>query len=93
MHDNGSHPGDVFHPNFQDGHSAFFNISVCGTTLPTFTSSSASCAGVAAVAGEVTKDKKHLAAMEKVGSDFIPMVLCYWALQSSDDDDDNSLFS
>jgi len=36
---------------------------------------SASCAGMAAVAGEVAKDEKHLAAVEKVGSDFIPLVV------------------
>jgi len=62
-------------PNFQDGHSAFFDISVRSTTQPTFISSSASCAGVAAVAGEVSKGKKYLAAVEKFGSDFIPLVV------------------
>jgi len=30
---------------------------------------------VAAAAGEVAKDEKHLAAVEKVGSDFIPLVV------------------
>jgi len=60
---------------FQDGCSAFFDISVCSTTQPSFISSSASCAGVAAAAGEVAKDEKHLAAVEKVGSDFIPLVV------------------
>ena len=64
-----------FHPDFQDGRSAFFDISVLSTTQPTLISSSASCAGVAAVAGEVAKDEKHLAAVEKVGSDFIPLVV------------------
>jgi len=44
------------------------------TTQPSFVSSSASCAGVAAAAGEVAKDEKHLATVEKVGSDFIPLV-------------------
>ena len=65
-------PGDVFH---QDGRSGFFDISVCSTTQPSFISSSASCAGVTAATGEVTKDEKHLAAVEKVGSDFIPLVV------------------
>ena len=55
-YDDGLYPGNVFHPDFQHGRPAF--ISSC-----------ASCAGVAA-AGEVAKDKKHLAAVEKVGSDF-----------------------
>ena len=45
------------------------------TTQPSFISSSASCAGVAAAAGEVAKEEKHLAAVEKVGSDFIPLVV------------------
>ena len=62
-------------PDFKDGRSAFFDISVCSITQPSFISSSASCAGVAAVAGEVSKDEKHLAAVEKVGSDFIPLVV------------------
>jgi len=30
---------------------------------------------VAAAAGEVAKDKKHLAAVKKVGSEFIPLVV------------------
>jgi len=48
---------------------------VRSTTQPTFISSSASCAGVAAVAGEVSKDEKHLATVEKFESDFIPLVV------------------
>jgi len=74
-YDDGSCPGDVFHPGFQDGCSAFFDISVCSISQPSFISSSASCAGVAAVAGEVAKDEKHLVAVEKVRSDFIPLVV------------------
>ena len=42
-------------------------LSLHSTTQPTFIFSSASCAGVPAVAGEVAKDEKHLAAIEKVG--------------------------
>jgi len=30
----------------------------------------------AAAAGEVSKDKKHLGAVEKVESDFIPLASC-----------------
>ena len=75
MYDDGSHPGDVFQPDFWDGRSAFLDISVCSTTQPSFISSSASCAGVAVVAGEVAKDERHLAALEKVGSNFIPLVV------------------
>ena len=59
----------------QHGRPAYFDVSIRCTTQPAFISSCASCAGVAAAAGEVAKDKKHLAAVEKVGSDFIPLPL------------------
>ena len=49
------------HPDFQHGRSPYFDVSVCSTIQPVFISSSASCAGVAAAAGEVAKDEKHLA--------------------------------
>ena len=140
----GLRPGNIFHPDFQHGHPAYFNVSICCTTQPAFISC-ASCTGVAAAAVEVAKVDKHLAAVEKVGSDFFPlvvetfgvwtsfalkalqniadrttphssvpqkvakknllqqlsvqlwsnnakMILRYWALQGSDDDDDNPLF-
>jgi len=44
-------PGDVYHPDFQFGHPAYFNVSVCSTTQPSHISLSSSCAGVAAAAG------------------------------------------
>ena len=74
-YDDGLCPGDVFHPDFQHGRSAYFDVSINSTTQPALISSSASCAGVAAAAGEIAKDEKHLKAVEKVGSDFIPLVV------------------
>jgi len=68
-------PGDGFYPDFQHVRSAYFDISVCSTTQPAYISSSSACAGVAAAAGELAKDEKHLAAVEKVGADFIPLVV------------------
>ena len=44
-------------------------------TYPAYISSSTSCAGVAATAGELAKDEKHLAAVVNVGADFIPLVV------------------
>jgi len=73
--DDGLCPGDVFHPDYQHGCPAYFNIFVHSTTQPSFVSSSASCAGEAVAAGEVAKDEKHLAAVEEVGLDFIPLVV------------------
>jgi len=61
-HNDALRPNDVFHPDLQHGRSAYFDISVRSTTQPACISSSSACAGVAAVAGELAKDEKHLAA-------------------------------
>ena len=74
-YDDGLRPSHVFHPDYQHGCPAYFDISVRSATLPSFISSSASCAGVATTAGKVAKDEKYLAAVEKVGSDFVPLVI------------------
>ena len=74
-YNDGLYPGDIFHPDFQNGRSAYFDASICSTTQPAYISSSTSCAGVAAAAGELAKDEKHLAAVMKVGADFIPLVV------------------
>jgi len=54
---------------------ANFDISVRSTTQQSFISSFTSFVGMAAAAGEIAKDKKDLAAVKKVGSDFIPSVV------------------
>ena len=74
-YDDGLRPGDVFHLDFHHGRLAYFDVSIHCTTQPAFISFCASCAGVTAAAGEIAKDEKHLAAVEKVGSDFIPLVV------------------
>ena len=56
-YNNGLRPGDIFHPDFQNGRSAYFDVSIRSTTQPAYISSSTSCAGVAAAAGELTKDE------------------------------------
>ena len=48
-------------------------ISLCAALLSLL--SSTSCAGVTAAAGELAKDEKYLAAVEKAGADFIPLVV------------------
>jgi len=48
------------------GYPAYFDISVHSTTHPSFIFSSTLCVRVPA--GKAAKDKKHLAAVEKVGS-------------------------
>jgi len=44
--------GDVYHPDFQCGCPAFFDVSVCSTTQSSYISSASTCAGVAAGVGQ-----------------------------------------
>ena len=44
-YNDGLRPGDIFHPDFQNGRSACFDVSICSTTQPAYISSSTSCAG------------------------------------------------
>ena len=74
-YNDGLRPGDIFHPDFQNGRPAYFDVSIHSTTQPAYISSSTSCAGMAAAAEELAKDEKHLAAVMKVGADFIPLVV------------------
>ena len=69
-----SHPGDVYHPDFWHGCLAYFDVSVHSTTQSSQISSSSSCAGVAAAAGELAKDR-HQDAVEEAGFDFVPLVV------------------
>jgi len=47
-YDDHSYLGDVYHPDFQFGCLAYFNVPVRSTTQPSHISSSSCCAGVAA---------------------------------------------
>jgi len=66
-------PVDIFHPNFQYGR---LDPQHCSAL------SYISCAGVATAAGEVAKDEKHLAMVEKAGGDFIPLVVECFGVQT-----------
>jgi len=72
----------VYHPDFQCGRPAFFDLSVCSTTQPSHISSASACAGVAAAAGELAKDLRHQDAVEKTGCSFIPLVAETFGVQS-----------
>jgi len=65
----------IFCPDFKHGHSAYLDVSVCNTTQLAYISSSTPHAKVTTAAGELTKDEKHLAAIEKVGADFKLLVI------------------
>ena len=74
-YEDNSRPGDVYHPDFQHGRPAYFDVSVRSTTQPSHISFSSSCAVVAAAAGELAKDQRHQDAVEEVGCDFVPLVI------------------
>ena len=65
--DDHSRPGDVYHPDFQHDHPAYFDISVHTTTQASRISCSSSCAEVAATAGELAKDERHQDIVEESG--------------------------
>jgi len=69
-----SHPGDIYHPEFILGHPAYFDVSVTCTAQPSFISSAASQAGVAAAVGEEAKDDHYLESVSDHGGKFIPLV-------------------
>ena len=74
-YEDNSRPGDVYHPDFQHGRPAYFDVSVRSTTQPSHISFSSSCAGVAAAAGELAKDQRHQDAVEEAGCDLVPLVV------------------
>ena len=63
-------PGDLFHSDFSDGRSAFFDITVRKSLLPRFIAIAATHPGQAADAGEREKDLKHDDDVLQAGSQF-----------------------
>jgi len=63
-----------FYINFQDCKILRFAYSVRCTTQPSFISSAASQAEIAAAAGEEAKDDYHLETVSDHGGEFIPLL-------------------
>ena len=68
-------PEDILHPDCQLGRLADVDVFIHSATQPARISFAASCAGVAAATGEVAKNTKNLAIVEKAGSAFISLVV------------------
>ena len=73
--ESGDRPGDIYHPDFADGRSSYFDISVRNSLQPGNLNRSSVNAGVAAVVGEIEKDQKHEAHVECAGGRFYPLVM------------------
>ena len=72
-------PGDVYHPDFALGKSAYFDVSVRSSLQPKFLSRAAVQAGAAGEAGEIEKDSKHEEVVVSAGGLFSPWLLSLWA--------------
>ena len=68
-------PGDVFHPDFEFGKPAYFDVSVHHPLQDSLICLSAATAGVAAGRGEADKDSHHEASVRAAGGIFIPLVV------------------
>ena len=67
-------PGDIYHPDFNLGRPAYFDLSIRSTTQSAVISSASSLAssqaGVAAAAGEVAKDSQYQDVVSADGGDY-----------------------
>ena len=68
-------PGDIFHPDFYNGHPTYINVSVQSALQPGVLSHSAITPGFAALRREMEKDAKHKALVEAAGGEFLPLVV------------------
>ena len=64
-----SRPGDVFHPDFHNGHPTYFDISVRSAVH------SVVSPGFEALRGEMEKNSRHRRLVEAAGGLFFPLVV------------------
>ena len=72
---NQTRPGDVYHPDFERGLPAYFDLSVRSSLQPSFLTQAASHPGAASEAGEMEKDERHHLNVSSTGSFFHPLVV------------------
>ena len=75
---NQTRPGDVYHPDFDRGLPAYFDLSVRSSLQPSFLTQAASHSGAASEAGEMEKDERHHLNVSSTGSIFIRSWLRLW---------------
>ena len=52
-------PGNIFHPDFEQGHATYFDVTVRNTMQPSYVTQTVFSVGNAAPAGEREKDQCH----------------------------------
>jgi hypothetical protein len=70
-----SRPGDVYHPDFDQGCPTYFDISVHSSLQASYIIQAAVHAGVAAEAGELEKDYCHNSSVQTHSCIFHPLVV------------------
>ena len=71
-----SRPGNVFHPDFDQGLPTYFDIiSVRNSLQPSYVVQAATRVGIATEAGEIEKDIRHNSWVSDSGSVFHPLVV------------------
>ena len=70
-----SRPGDVFHPDFHNGHPIYFDISVRSAVHSGVITHSAVSPGFAALRGEIKKDARHRGFVEAARGVVLPLVV------------------
>ena len=75
-----SRPGDVFHPDFHNGHPTYFDISVRSAVHSGVITRSASSPGFAALKGKMEKDARHRDLVEAAGGVFSTCSGQLWGL-------------
>ena len=80
-------PADLYHPDFREGRPGYFDVTVRQSLQPCFLARASVTAGMAAAAGEQSKDGSHRARVEDAGGLFYPLVvesLGLWSESSHD---------
>ncbi len=67
-------PDDIFHSDFEQGCTTYFDVTVRNTMQPSYVTQTAYRAGNAAAAGEREKDQRHEANVTSTGSIFHPLM-------------------
>ena len=72
--DSNTRPGDIYHPDFDNGKPSFFDISVSNVLQPSTISTAVNACAIAE-SREISKDNKHRSVVETAGGSFFPLVV------------------
>ena len=74
------HPGDVFHPDFEQGSLTYFDVSVRNSFQSQYIIKATHYSGAAAEVGQTENDSHHDDIVKATGGIFHPLVVETWIL-------------